>query len=170
MSLFCCLFGYTKQAYYKCSTTGSYRFVKEQQAKESVLLIRQQLPRTGTRKLHFMLKEQFCREQIKVGRDKLFTLLAKEGLLVRKRKKYSVTTNSRHWMHKYPNLIKNVVVERPEQVWVADITYLDTAETSGYLHLITDAYSKQIMGYELCDNLEAASTHKALQMAINNRQ
>jgi putative transposase len=168
--MFCSLFGYTKQAYYKCSTASSYRSIKEQQAKESVLQIRRQLPRVGTRKLHFMLKEQFKTEQIKVGRDKLFTLLGKEGLLIRKRKRYTVTTNSKHWMHKYPNLIKNVVVHRPEQVWVADITYLDTGETNSYLHLITDAYSKQIMGYELCNNMEASATHKALQMAIKNRQ
>ena len=168
--MFCSLFGYTKQAYYKCSTGTAHRAIKEQQAKEAVLQIRRQMPRVGTRKLHFMLKEQFETNQIKVGRDKLFTLLGKEGLLIVKRKKYTITTNSKHWMHKYPNLIKDITVHRPEQLWVADITYLETQQSNSYLHLITDAYSKQIMGYELCNDMEASSTIKALKMAISNRE
>jgi len=168
--MFCCLFGYTKQAYYKCSTHSEQHIIKAKQAKEAVLQIRRQMPRIGTRKLHFMLKDYFQKEEIKVGRDKLFTLLGQEGLLIVKRKKYTVTTNSRHWMHKYPNLIKDLIVYRPEQLWVADITYLDTEQTNSYLHLITDAYSKQIMGYELCNDMEASSTLKALQMAIGNRK
>lgn len=73
-------------------------------------------------------------------------------------------------MHKYPNLIKDIELTRPEQVWVADITYLDTDNSYVYLHLITDAYSKKVMGYELCNNLEARSTIKALEMAIKNRK
>lgn len=170
MSVFCSLFGYTKQAYYKCSTASHRRFIHERQARESVLLIRRQMPRVGTRKLHFMLQEPFKAAGIKIGRDKLFDVLRQEGLLVYKRKKYTVTTNSRHWMHKYPNRIKGLVAERPEQLWVADITYLDTLDGNGYLHLVTDAYSKQIMGFELCNNLEAASTLKALSMAIEKRR
>lgn len=168
--MFCSLFGYTKQAYYKCSAGRHHRVIREQQAREAVLQIRRVMPRIGTRKLHFMLKEQFKSAQIKVGRDKLFTLLRNDGLLIKKRKKYTVTTNSKHWMHKYANLIKDLHVARPEQLWVADITYLDTLAANSYLHLITDAYSKQIMGYELCNDLEANSTLKALQMAIRNRQ
>ena len=168
--MFCSLFGYSKQAYYKCSAASHQRFVRERQARDAVLRIRRQMPRIGTRKLHFMLKETFKTAGLKIGRDKLFTLLGREGLLVIKRKKYTVTTNSRHWMHKYPNLIKGLVVQRPEQLWVADITYLDTLDGNSYLHLVTDAYSKQIMGYELCRDLEATSTLKALQMALNQRQ
>jgi transposase InsO family protein len=167
--MFCLLFGYTKQAYYKCSAGSQHRVLKEDQAKEAVLQIRKQMPRIGTRKLHFLLKEQFKTAQIKVGRDKLFTLLRDEGLLIVKRKKYTVTTNSKHWMHKYPNLIKDFHIHRPEQLWVADITYLETQEATCYLHLITDAYSKQIMGYELCEDMEANSTLKALRMALGNR-
>ena len=73
-------------------------------------------------------------------------------------------------MHKYPNQIKDLLIHRPEQLWVADITYLETLDANSYLHLITDAYSKQIMGYQLCNDMEATSTLKALQMAISNRQ
>jgi len=91
-------------------------------------------------------------------------------MLVPTRKKYVRTTDSSHWMRKYPNLIKDIELVRPEQVWVADITYLNTeADGNLYLHLITDAYSKQIMGYELCNNMNADSTDKAMQMALNNR-
>ena len=92
-------------------------------------------------------------------------------MLVPTRRKYVRTTHSMHWMRKYPNLVKGTAVIRPEQLWVADITYLDTkADGNLYLHLVTDAYSKQIMGYELCDNMTAVSTYKALQMALSKRQ
>jgi putative transposase len=164
--MFCELFGYSKQAYYKAQTQHSSVLNKQQRAKDLVLNVRRQMPRLGTRKLHYLVKNE-----IGIGRDKLFDLLRFEGLLICKRRRYTVTTNSKHWMRKYPNLIKDIELVRPEQVWVADITYIDTNEDGhGYLHLITDAYSKQIMGYELCRNMEAASTLKALQMAISNRK
>ena len=168
--MFCSLFGLTKQAYYKGRAARTRRISRQHQAREAVLQLRRQMPRIGTRKLHFMLKEPFKTSGIKIGRDKLFDLLRKEGLLVYRRRKYTVTTNSRHWMRKYPNLTKDLVLQRPEQLWVADITYLDTLDGNAYLHLVTDAYSKQIMGFELCNNLEAASTLKALQMAIAKRR
>jgi putative transposase len=122
------------------------------------------MPRLGTRKLHFLLKRDHW-----IGRDRLFNLLREEGMLVTRRRKYTVTTDSKHW-RKYPNRVKELVLNRPEQLWVADITYIDTLEGNAYLHLITDAYSKQVMGYELCNNMEAASTFKALNMAVENRQ
>lgn len=134
------------------------------------LQIRKQMPRLGTRKLHYLLKEGFSHYQIKLGRDRLFDLLREENLLIVKRKKYVKTTNSKHWMKKYPNLIKDVIPERPEQLWVADITYLDTSDGNNYLHLITDAYSKQIMGYHLSEDMAAISTVKALKMALRNRK
>ena len=168
--MFCELFGYSKQSYYKQSVNNSLSGIKETQAKEAVLLIRRQMPRLGTRKLHYLLKEEFNREQLNIGRDKLFTILRNEGLLIIKKKKYTVTTNSKHWMFKYPNLIKDISLIRPEQVWVSDITYINTADKNAYLHLITDAYSKQVMGYELCSDMEASSTLKALQMALKNRK
>jgi putative transposase len=164
--MFCELFGYSKQAYYKAQTQHRSVVNKQQQIKDLVLGLRRQMPRLGTRKLHHLLKSELA-----IGRDKRFDLLRDEGLLISKRRRYTVTTNSKHWMRKYPNLIKDIELIRPEQVWVADITYIDTDEDGhGYLHLITDAYSKQIMGYELCGNMEAASTLKALQIAIANRK
>ncbi|MCO4292462.1 IS3 family transposase [Solitalea sp. MAHUQ-68] len=168
--MFCKLFGYTKQAYYKQCSNFKDASGNEKQALAAVVQLRRQLPRLGTRKMHFLLKEEFSCKQLKIGRDKLFRLLRREGLLISKRKKYTVTTFSKHWMHKYPNKIKDIHLNRPEQLWVADITYLATREGNAYLHLITDAYSKQVMGYELCADLEAASSLKALTMALKNRQ
>lgn len=170
MRFFCSLFGYTKQAYYKVSALTLLEAVEAQQVKTEVLAIRRLMPRIGTRKLHFMLKDTFHARQLKIGREKLFSILRREGLLIIKRKKYTVTTNSRHQFFKYPNLIGDIFIGRPEQVWVSDITYLDTHDGYAYLHLVTDAYSKQIMGYELCDNMAASSTLKALHMALKNRK
>lgn len=132
--------------------------------------IRSELPRLGARKLYHLMKEDLCNERIKLGRDRLFDFLREEYLLVGKRKKYTKTTHSKHWMRKYPNRTRSISLTRPEQLWVADITYLNTKNGSEYLHLITDAYSKQIMGYELSNDLKASSTVKALGRALNNRK
>lgn len=165
--MFCELFGFTKQAYYKNQSCKKTLDSKRLKLKESVLLLRRQMPCLGVRKLYYLLS---LPGKIHVGRDKLFSILREEELLVRRRRKYTVTTNSKHWLRKYPNLTHNISLERPEQLWVADITYIDTLEGNAYLHLVTDAYSKQIMGYELCDNMEAASTLKALTMALSKRK
>jgi putative transposase len=168
--MLCALFGYSKQAYYKYSSHALRLANRQHEVKEAVLQIRRQLPRIGVRKLHYLLKDKYANTRVDIGRDKLFSILRDEGLLISKRKKSTITTNSKHWMRKYPNLIKDIELTRPEQVWVADITYLDASDSNAYLHLITDAYSKKIMGYELCNNLEAQSTLKALEMALKSRK
>lgn len=127
------------------------------------------MPRLGTRKLYYLLKDSFLQQGIAIGRDRLFDLLRSEGMLVSKKKRYSRTTDSRHWMHKYPNLIKGMPINRPEQLWVADITYLSVSSRFCYLHLVTDAYSKKIMGYHVSQTLAATETLKALQMALKGR-
>lgn len=166
----CRQLGFSKQAYYKGQTNQHRTRNQMELIKQEVLSVRRQMPRLGTRKLYYLLKESFQTHQLKLGRDKLFDLLRSDCLLIVKKKKYTKTTNSKHWMRKYPNLIKNIKLYRPEQLWVADITYIDTQDKNSYLHLITDAYSKQIMGYELSENMEAVSTLKALKMAIKNRK
>ncbi|AEV32626.1 transposase [Owenweeksia hongkongensis DSM 17368] len=165
----CRLFGYSKQAYYK-RKMRSTPFAQHQNVLQSVQRIRQQLPRCGARKLQYMLNTAEASKGKKVGRDYLFSLLRNHGLLIGKRKKYHKTTNSKHWMRKYPNIIKELEIVRPEQVWVADITYLELEDEHQYLHLITDAYSKRIVGYELADNMRATTTIKALQRALNQRE
>jgi len=131
--------------------------------------VRSKLPKTGGRKLYYLIGDDLQANGIKLGRDKLFAFLREEHLLVTKPKKYHNTTNSRHWMRKYPNLIKELVISRPEQVWVADITYLQAQGKHHYLHLITDACSKKIMGYKLANNLQAQSTLDALTIALSSR-
>jgi len=105
-----------------------------------------------------------------MGRDKLFELLRKESLLVVRKRKYIKTTDSRGWMRQYPDLANGLELERPEQLWVADITYLSTRQGYCYLHLLTDAYSKKIMGYELSNHLGARATLQALRAALGERR
>ena len=132
--------------------------------------IRCQMPRLGTRKLYFLMQEELMRLDIKLGRDVLFNFLRAENLLIKPKKSYVKTTNSKHWMRRYPNLIKDIEINRPEQLWVSDITYIKTEAGNEYLSLITDAYSKKIMGYELLDNLSSNGPLKALELALKNRK
>ena len=128
------------------------------------------MPRIGGKKLYYLIKPNITKLGIKCGRDKFFRILRHERLLVKKRKNYIVTTQSYHRFSKHPNRIMGVDIYQPEQVWVSDITYIKTVQGFMYLSLVTDAYSKQIMGYELSDNMKTESTKKALEMAIKNRK
>ncbi len=102
--------------------------------------------KTGGIKLYKELKQDFIKADIKIGRDKFYRFLRHHNLLIPKRKNYITTTNSNHMYKKYKNLIKDQVPTRPEQLWVSDITYIKTENGHNYLALITDAFSKQIMG------------------------
>jgi putative transposase len=163
------LLDYSKQAYYKRKLSQPIPIDKEL-LRTLVMSVRQKLPKTGGKKLYSMLQNDLEKYNICIGRDRLFHFLRDEYLLVPKTRRYYKTTNSRHWMKKHPNLIQQMTLCRPEQVWVADITYLRTKEKTYYLHLITDAYSKKIVGYKLADNLMATSTLEALKRAIKNRK
>ena len=103
-----------------------------------------------------------------MGRDALFDLLASEQMLVRKRKRRHITTNSNHWYRRYPNLIKGLTVDAPNQIWVSDITYIKTNKEFLYLFLITDVYSKKILGYTLARSLDSSHAVNSLQDAIKN--
>ncbi len=134
------------------------------------MCIRSKMPRLGTRKLYYLLKEELAARNIKIGRDVLFNFLRAEQLLIKPKRSYTKTTNSKHWMKKYPNLIIDMEINRPEQVWVSDITYIKTASGNSYLSLVTDAYSKKIMGYQLLNNLSTVGPLAALNMALKNRR
>ena len=103
------------------------------------------MTRIGTRKLHYLIKPSLDKVGIKCGRDRLFAILKYEGLLVKKKRNYMRTTNSYHRFRKHPNLIKDIDINRAEQVWASDITYIRTGEGFMYLSLITDVYSKQVV-------------------------
>lgn len=164
----CRLFGITRQAYYKNIKHQKKAIAEDHITLQLISAIRKDHPRMGGRKLYFMIKEDINRLNIKIGRDALFDLLASEHLLVKQRKRKHITTNSNHWYRKYPNLIKNIVPVGPDQIWVSDITYIRTNQEFLYLFLITDAYSKKILGYRLAKNLDSIHAVNSLQDAIKN--
>jgi putative transposase len=168
----CSLLGYSRQAFYKFVKQAEKEALQHDLILQEVLRIRKTLKRLGTRKLLFKM-EGFMREhQIDIGRDAMFDLLATHKLLIRKRKRrVPVTTFSDHWMRKYPNLIVDFIPTAPNQLWVSDITYIALKDDFAYLSLITDAYSRKIVGFYLSETLAADGCIKALQMALkNNRQ
>lgn len=128
------------------------------------------MPRLGTRKLYHLLSGQFNALGVKLGRDALFSYLREKKMLVKPLKSYTKTTDSKHWLKKYPNLVKELVPSRIEEVFVSDITYVKTQQRTHYLSLVTDAFSRKIMGYQLSEDMGAENVAKALQMAIKNRK
>jgi putative transposase len=163
------LFGISRQAIYKREQANKQ--------KESVLLKvgamvrsrRMDMPRIGTRKLYYLLKDDFNNNGLKIGRDKLFDFLRAGHLLVKPRKSYTKTTWSKHWLHKHPNLVKDYKANEAERLWVSDITYIKTKEQNCYLSLVTDAYSRKIMGYHVSEDLKTESVLQALKMAVADR-
>lgn len=135
-----------------------------------VLGYRQKMPQLGTRKLYSLIKPQLDELGIKLGRDGLFDYLRAQKLLIRAKKRYTKTTDSKHWLKKHPNLLADLQPDRPEQVFVSDITYVESDEGVHYLSLVTDAFSRKIMGYQLGQDLKAQHTVVALQQALSSRQ
>jgi transposase InsO family protein len=128
------------------------------------------MTRIGTRKLHYLIKPSLDKIGIRCGRDRLNAILKYEGMLVKKKRNYMRTTNSYHRFRKHPNLIKDIEIKHAEQVWVSDITFIRTNQGWLFLSLITDAYSKQIVGYQLSDNLKTINCINALKEAIKGRK
>lgn len=164
------MFGLSRQSYYKNKINRIKRNADLVIVRDLVMRIRCRMPRIGTRKLYHLIKDELAELNIKLGRDVLFSFLKAEHLLIKPKRSYTKTTNSKHWMKKHPNLIKNMQVTKPEQLWVSDITYIQTDSGHNYLSLITDAYSKKIMGYELLENLSTKGPLKALESALKSRK
>lgn len=138
--------------------------------KDWVQAYRMLMPRIGGRKLYWLIKPKLIAHGIKIGRDGFFDYLRAHRLLVKPRRSYTKTTFSKHWMKKYPNLTKDVPAPvKPEQILVADITYVTSKQGTHYLSLVTDAYSRQIMGYHLSESMPASEVVKALEMAVDRR-
>jgi len=135
---------------------------------QEVIRQRRLLSNSGVRQLMKLMQDFLNEHQIKLGRDALFDLLRENNLLVRRRKRTVQTTFSRHFFRKYKNLIRGVEPNAPNQLWVSDITYLKVGSGFAYLSIVTDAYSKRIMGYYLSRTLQAKATVKALEMALSN--
>ena len=165
----CGLFGKTRHAYYDHLWRDRHDSIKEEVIVQLVDQIRKSLPRLGTRKMLYLLQPELASHDISIGRDCLFELLDAHKLLIRRRRKKVFTTDSRHWMHKYTNLVKEMDLMRPEQLWVSDITYIRVQNQWGYLSLITDAFSRKIMGYCFRLDMLALGPVAALQMALDAR-
>ena len=162
------MFGITKQAYYKRIKTQNNKVSNNQIILQIVRQIRKIHPRAGTRKLMEYIKEKLVTNKLKIGRDALFTLLRNNGLLVKKTKRFHITTDSKHYFYKSPNLLKNIDITHAEQALVTDITYIKTDQGHAYLALATDPYSKKIMGYAIEDNMKVTMVKNALKMARKN--
>ncbi|MEA9977124.1 MULTISPECIES: IS3 family transposase [unclassified Pseudomonas] len=169
-----CLFmGISRQAYYKRNRTYDARVNSDQKVVDFVLEKRRRQPRLGTRKLHYLLHTE-AEAALQVGRDRLFNILRDARELVLPKRAYHKTTHCHHRFRRHPNLLKagpdQIVASGPEQVWVADITYLPTQEGVAYLSLITDAYSRKIVGHHVHESLHTESVIKAFKNAIEERK
>lgn len=163
----CRLFGVTRQAFYQDQWRSIDTSIENEIILALVVKVRSRHPRMGVRKIYELIHPQLLEHSIKVGRDGLYDLFAQHGLLVRRRKRKAYTTNSFHWLRKYPNLVTNWVLDKPNRVWVCDITYWPKGDGFYYVSLLTDVYSKKILGFKLANTLEAIHTLAALQMAID---
>lgn len=164
----CSLLGINRQVYYR---SIQRKRLKQDKAMAVIALIKElriKMPRIGTRKMYHLLYESL--RKLQIGRDRFFDILRANHLLIHPKRSYHLTTNSYHRFKKHQNLIKDLDINRPEQVWVSDITYIGNRNKPCYLNLITDAYSKKIMGYYVADNLTTESSLQTLKMAIKKRE
>ena len=159
--------GISRQRYYRSFWITESKRAKADQVIQLVNSLRVMMPRLGTRKLYHMLEPSL--QSLHVGRDKLFRILKANDMLIKPKRNYRITTDSHHRFRKHKNLIEDMLLEHPEQVWVSDITYIGGRDRNCYLSLVTDAYSKKIMGYDVSNSLAAQGALSALNMAIKQR-
>ncbi len=154
--------GISRQAYYQRNRTADRRGHQDRQVAQFVRHLRMRQPRLGTRKLHFVLQRQ-ADPRLRVGRDRLFRVLAEHRLLILPKRAYHKTTQSFHRFYRHPNLLKpgpqQVQPDAPERVWVADITYLPSQSGPLYLSLVTDAYSRQPLVHHSDRGIQYCSAH-----------
>lgn len=129
--------------------------------------VRRDMPRIGFRKLYYLLYAPL--KELKMGRDKFLSILKANHMLIKPKRNYRITTDSHHRFRKHKNLIVDLPLKHPEQVWVSDITYIGGRDKNCYLVLVTDAYSKKIMGYDVSNSLATEGSLRALNMAIKQR-
>lgn len=161
------MFGWNRQVYYRSIKRTQTRKSKASQVINLVGNLRLKMPKLGGRKLYFLLQDKL--KSLKVGRDRFFDILRANHLLIIPKRSYHVTTNSHHRFKKHKNLVLDYEITKPNQVWVADITYIGNRNKPGYLSLITDAYSKKIVGHYLADNLNTESSLIALKKALKKQ-
>jgi putative transposase len=168
LSRFCRLFGVTRQAYYQHFWNQEFINIEQNLVLQEVRKIRRRHKHMGGRKLYDRLQPLLMEHQIKMGRDALFDLLQSNHLLIRRRKRRVFTTQSFHWLKKYPNIVRGFKPTRPNQLWVSDITYWKIQSGYVYISLITDAFSRKIVGYHVAKSLETIETIQALKRALRD--
>jgi putative transposase len=166
LTIICNLFGVKRDAYYKYIKRFKRKEIVKAQVISMVKTERKEQPRVGGKKLYEALHPAFIEAGLKIGRDGLFDILRDYDMLVKRKKATCRTTYSYHRFYTYKNLVKNMIVTAPNQVWVSDITYIRTVNGFCYLALITDMYSRKIVGYDMSDSLELAGCLRALQKAL----
>jgi len=169
LGVLCGLVGKTRQVFYE------YKWRAEKARFEDAIIVdlvkkeRRIAKRVGGKKLFLILKKTLLKHDITIGRDKFLDVLRDNGLLVKRRRRRARTTMSRHRLRKYPNLSKSLKIDRAEQLWVSDITYLSVGDAHCYLILITDAYSRKVVGYNFGRTMDANFCVQALKDAIADR-
>lgn len=169
MSRSCVYFGISRSGYYASCKQSTKVVLEERAVLDLVHQVRHIMPRIGGKKLYSILKKDL-HSIGKIGRDKLFDILRKNNLLVKRKKSYTRTTDSYHRFYKYKNLLYDKILTRPNECYVSDITYLRTDNGFVYLFLITDAYSRKIVGWNLSHSLAIEGGLKALRMALRQRK
>jgi transposase InsO family protein len=158
--------GITRQGHHKALAAEPPKALEMEMVVQRVAEHRREQPRIGGLKLHHLTKADLCAMGIKLGRDRFFDVLREEHMLVQRRRARARTTNSFHRYRVWPNLVKGREITRPDQVWVSDITYIRCRDGFAYLFLVTDVWSRKIVGWALGETLETGWSLEALRMAI----
>lgn len=163
----CAKVGFSRQAFYKDKKVRQRLKVEKEAIIELVKSQRKIHPRIGARKLHHLIKPDLNEMDLNIGRDRFFSVLREANLLIKRRFRGKRTTYSNHCFHVYSNLIRHIDPFMPNQVWVSDLTYIRTDEGFMYLSLITDAFSRKIVGFDVSDTLEASGCMRSLRMSLS---
>lgn len=163
----CARVGFSRQAFYQEKKARKRKQVDKDAVIELVKSQRRIHPRMGTRKLYRIIKPDLNEMGLSIGRDHLFRMLREADLLIERRVRYNRTTYSNHSFRVYSNLIRHIEPFKPNQVWLSDLTYIFTEEGYMYLSLITDAFSRKIVGFDISDSLEFSGCLRSLRMALS---
>jgi transposase InsO family protein len=156
--------GYSRDGYYKSSHAKSHEILRYEVVAEAVRVLRREHPRMGGKKLYHMLGD--LAGELHFGRDRFFDILRAESLLVSHKRSFTRTTQSYHYFRVYRNELKNIVITAPNRAWASDITYIRTAHGFMYLFLLTDVYSRKIVGWDLSNSLSVEGGIRALKQAL----
>lgn len=165
----CKLFGKSRQGWYDLGNHQGGKVLKNELILDKVREIRREFPKMGGIKLRVLVKEELEDHHLSIGRDTFLQLLREHHLLIKPRRSFTRTTDSNHHFTKWPDLVNRRRASMAEEIWVSDITYLRIKSGFVYLALVSDAYSRKIVGYHLSSNLKAQGCIKALKMAHQER-